>query len=223
MAPVHAWRQTDDVDLSSISGAGGQRNCRLRNARNTGPTIVKNLQRPLRLVGSAQAEVLHFREEGRRVLLKKRIASEIHVDKIVLSYRGRTHIEGGLGLIENRFHIPLVGTFLFEWHNVSRVYLLNFLTMGSWNLTWVLVFGALLLAVIPPFGKAKKVILLFVVLFIATQAFIFGLTDRGSWAAYYTAINRLPLQFLPALLFSVAVITRSVLAGTQVDNEAAHE
>jgi uncharacterized membrane protein YwaF len=36
--------------------------------------------------------------------------------------------------------------------------------------------------------------------------FIFGFTDQGIWADTYTAINRLPLHFVPALIFTALII-----------------
>jgi len=130
---------------------------------------------------------------------------------------------GDLGVVDNRFSIPFVGTFSFELHNVWREYLLNFFAMGSWHLIWTLVLAGLVRAAIAPFGKAKRVAALFMLIFIATQVFIFVFTDQGNWAARYTALNRLPLQFLPALLFSVAVISGTFLAKNGFDNEAVNE
>jgi len=43
---------------------------------------------------------------------------------------------------------------------------------------------------------------IFICVFLATQLFIFGFTDQGIWADTYTAINRLPLHFAPALVYA---------------------
>jgi len=59
--------------------------------------------------------------------------------------------------------------------------------------------------------RARRAALSFMLIFMATQLFIFGFTDQGLWADTYTAINRLPLHFLPALLFAVMVIANASL------------
>ncbi len=52
-------------------------------------------------------------------------------------------------------------------------------------------------------------------LFLSTQVFNFGFTDQGAWAESYTAINRLPLQRLPAFIFCIAlVLSRTASIGT---------
>ena len=87
--------------------------------------------------------------------------------------------------------------------------------MGSWNLLWVLVAASLVLGFRSPNlvsgYRARRSALSFILIFLATQLFIFGFTDQGLWADTYTAINRLPLHFLPALLFAVVVIGHASL------------
>ena len=132
---------------------------------------------------------------------------------------GFTYIDipliGKLGLVDGRLAIPFIGNFGLETHNVWHVYWDNFIKMGSWNLLWVLVAASLFLGFrspnLQPGYRARRAALSFILIFIATQWFIFGFTDQGLWADTYTAINRLPLHFVPALLFSVAVITQASL------------
>jgi uncharacterized membrane protein YwaF len=81
--------------------------------------------------------------------------------------------------------------------------------MGSWNLLWLLVAASLLIAVLgkePPASPARRAGVAFILVFLATQLFIFGFTDQGVWADTYTAINRLPLHFAPALIFTAFII-----------------
>jgi len=52
----------------------------------------------------------------------------------------------------------------------------------------------------------------FVLILMTTQLFIFGFTNQGLWADTYTAINRLPLHFIPAVLFALIVIAHASLA-----------
>jgi hypothetical protein len=134
---------------------------------------------------------------------------------------------GTLGVVNNRLEIPFIGSFALEVHNVWRVYLDNFFLMGSWNLLWLLVAASLLIAVLgkePPASPARRAGVAFILVFLATQLFIFGFTDQGIWADTYTAINRLPLHFLPALIFAALVILneRMVPAGVAAAPERRH-
>ena len=132
---------------------------------------------------------------------------------------GFTHIDlpliGKLGIVNGRLAIPFIGNFALELHNIQHVYWDNFINMGSWNLLWVFVVASLLLGFKSPNVlsgyRARRAALSFMLLFMATQLFIFGFTDQGLWADTYTAINRLPLHFVPALLFAVVVIANASL------------
>jgi hypothetical protein len=132
---------------------------------------------------------------------------------------GVTHVElplaGTLGVVDGRLDIPFIGRFALEVHDVRQAYLVNFFMMGSWNLLWLLVAASLFLAVIgrkPGAASECRVGAVFIVIFLAPQLFIFGFTNQGAWADTYTAINRLPLHFLPALLFASLAIFHARLA-----------
>jgi len=125
---------------------------------------------------------------------------------------------GDIGVVEGRVLLPYIGSFRIEPHNVWKVYADNFLVMGNWNLFPLAVLAGLLLSLQSPLGKnqvqARRTGLAFTGLVIATQLFIFGMTDEGLWADTYTAVNRLVLHFVPALLFMVLVVVQSRLAVT---------
>ena len=136
---------------------------------------------------------------------------------------GFTHIVipliGMLGFVNGEFIIPLFGGIVLEPHSVWRAYWVNFFSMGNWNLLWILV-AAGLFSGLKPVNKSSAVAsryqirrfgLSFILIFLATQLFIFGLTEQGRWAVTYTAINRLPLHFIPALLFISFVMVHSSL------------
>lgn len=127
---------------------------------------------------------------------------------------GITHVNlplvGNIGFEDGRLMIPFIGNFSLELHNIWNAYLTNFFAMGSWNLFWVLVLGAVMLSMRRNDNHMDKrtqhIGLTFILIFLATQLFIFGLTDQGFWADTFTAINRLPLHFVPALLFAAFII-----------------
>ena len=139
---------------------------------------------------------------------------------LILAF-GFSYIEipfvGAIGFVEDRFVIPYIGDFVLETHDVTRAYLDNFINKGSWNLLWLLVAASLFLGLKSPVTSSAKLVrrtaLSFILVFLAIQLFIFALTDQGVWAGAYTAINRLPLHFLPTLLFAVALITHINLPG----------
>jgi hypothetical protein len=141
---------------------------------------------------------------------------------------GVTHIEipliGKLGLVDGRLAIPFIGNFVLEVHKVQQVYWDNFINMGSWNLVWVLVAASLLLGFISlkvaSGYRARRAALSFILIFLATQVFIFGYTDQGLWADTYTAVNRLPLHFIPALLFAAVVIANASLVQNETIDAA---
>jgi hypothetical protein len=132
---------------------------------------------------------------------------------VVAGIGGTTYIDlplvGVTGLKEARLFIPFVGPIALQAHDVGPAYIQNFLAMGSWNLLWALLLIALVAAIWPPRNGQRRAALVFLLVFAATQIFIFGFTDRGLYAGSYTAINRLPLQFLPALVFALTLIARS--------------
>lgn len=120
---------------------------------------------------------------------------------------------GLLGLEAGRIYVPLVGSNELQFHPVGRAYLTAFLRHDSWNLLWYLVIAATLASpfIKPP--RIRKAVLLFIGLFLASQLAIFAVTEQGVWAETFTAINRLPLQFAPALVFTIFLLMGGAVAG----------
>ncbi len=114
----------------------------------------------------------------------------------------RIPLIGILRYADGQLTIPFIGRVTLEAHNIWGPYLKNFLIMGNWNLLWVLVLASMVLSV--PFQQrpAQRTGLVFLGIFVITQLFIFGLTKQGLWAKDFTAINRLPLHFVPAYQFA---------------------
>ncbi len=121
----------------------------------------------------------------------------------------RIPLIGILRYADGQLTIPFIGQVTLEAHNIWGSYLKNFFIMGNWNLLWVLVLASMVLSV--PFQQrpAQRTGLVFLGIFVITQLFIFGLTKQGLWAKDFTAINRLPLHFVPALLFAAFIILRA--------------
>jgi hypothetical protein len=125
---------------------------------------------------------------------------------------------GGLGISEGRIHVPFSGSYLLESYNVWAAYWISFFTLGSWNLLWPML--VLTVALLFTLRKVRlaQVIVIFLLIAAASQAFIFGFTEKGQWAAYFSAINRLPLHFTPALVFSLMAVFATCLgrSGSEV-------
>ena len=113
---------------------------------------------------------------------------------------------GRVGYFEGKIFLPNMPGIAFEYHNVWHAYLKNFFLMGSWNLLWLLVFTSLIAALIPPYTPTKQLVAIFIFVFLAGQFFIFFLTDQARWAKQYTALNRLPLHFSPALIYACFLV-----------------
>jgi len=132
---------------------------------------------------------------------------------------------GPVGVVDERFQLPFIRSFELEMHDIWGAYGQNFLLLGNWHLLWVLVTAALLIALlgrrkVP--ARARWASAAFFLVFLATQLFIFGFTDQGMWADSYTAINRLPLHFVPALIYaSLLVVHQSLNRATALSTEPA--
>jgi hypothetical protein len=120
---------------------------------------------------------------------------------------------GVAGVVDQTLILPFIGSFDLVYFDVWYEFFMSFFAFGSWNLTWVLVLSSLLMALMPPRERFNGVVAVFMLMFITAQVFIFAFTAHGEWAVSYTAINRLPLHFLPALLFAAAVVTQHRLKG----------
>jgi hypothetical protein len=146
------------------------------------------------------------------------IASAVLATLLIAYFSGVTHVDlpllGGFGVVDGRLQIPFVGSFALQVHDVRHAYWDNFFSMGNWNLLWLLMSASLLVAVVggkPHPNAARRAATIFVLIFSATQIFIFGFTDQGVWADTYTAINRLPIHFVPALIFAAISVIDSHL------------
>ncbi|MEE4175626.1 MAG: hypothetical protein V2I57_15370, partial [Xanthomonadales bacterium] len=108
---------------------------------------------------------------------------------------------GRIGYRDGLLYLPIKGIITLQRHDVVDAYRINAFQLGSWHLLWfmmLMLFAALLVAWRSRLARAG---LAFLFVFVALQAVIFGFTTEGAWARDYTAINRMPLQMLPALLF----------------------
>lgn len=120
---------------------------------------------------------------------------------------GLTWIElPGLGLVGIRdgvLHLPYLGSHAIVVYDQRWAYWDNAFLKGSWHLAWLFAAALLVLAVVR--GRQLASVLVFLLTVAVVQVAIFVFTSQGEWAENYTAINRLPLQVYPAVLFALAI------------------
>jgi hypothetical protein len=109
---------------------------------------------------------------------------------------------GTIGVSDGRLYVPFLGSYALQQYELADDYLANFFLGGSWNLLWYLVVGALAVALLRIRRRDGAVFVAFFAVATAAQVVIFFFTEQGAWADDWTAINRLPLHFVPALLFA---------------------
>ena len=109
---------------------------------------------------------------------------------------------GDVRLTPEVIQLPVLGRFELHYHDIWEPVVRNLLILGNWHLLGYLLLAALL-AGLPrtlaePWRLAGMIVmgsglLMLFVLFFFTEAYL--------WAVEYTSINRVFLQFAPALLF----------------------
>jgi hypothetical protein len=107
---------------------------------------------------------------------------------------------GEIGYADGLVHIPFKGSYPIMQFDLLDSYYLNFFSRGSWNLLWGLLLLSLPLLFMPESKKLQRPLISFYLIFAATQIILFGFTEQGRWAEDSTAINRLPIHFVPALV-----------------------
>ncbi|KAA9133366.1 hypothetical protein F3N42_03185 [Marinihelvus fidelis] len=132
-------------------------------------------------------------------------------------------IVGTIGIAENTLHVPLKGAIPIARHDVGAAYVQNTLVRDNWHLAWPSLLVLALLAVLSRRVSApvRRVVFAFFGVVIVTQVLIFGFTSQGEWAADYTAINRLPLQVYPAVVFAAMLLIQELVPDASAGNPLA--
>jgi hypothetical protein len=112
---------------------------------------------------------------------------------------------GPVGYRDGLLYVPVKGTIALERHDVAAAYRINAFQLGSWHLLWVMVLTLLAGLLFAARSRFARVTAAFLLVFAGLQVAIFVFTAEGAWARDYTAINRMPLQMLPALLYLVVL------------------
>lgn len=144
-------------------------------------------------------------------------AALVAVIGTIAALTGATLVElpglGKVGLRGDLLYVPLKGAIGLQTHDVGEAYFRNAFLLGSWHLLWTLAATVICLLAARPATPLARVAGAFFLVFVGIQVVIFVFTAEGAWARDYTAINRMPLQMLPAVLFLVVVTLAPRLAG----------
>lgn len=121
-------------------------------------------------------------------------------------YRVEAPLLGILGVDNGRVYVPFFGSYALQNYELSNAYLTNFFLSGSWHLLWYALVATIATAAFRARRRESAIALALLVTATASQVLIFFFTEQGAWAEDWTAINRLPLHFLPVLVFTIALI-----------------
>ncbi len=119
---------------------------------------------------------------------------------------------GRLGFVDGRLYLPLFGDHAFAPHNLSGTFAEHFVAADSWHLLWPLLALACAAALRLERTRSTLIPLAFLLLLVAAIVFIFLFTEQAQWAEDGTAMNRLPLQFAPALVIAATMLAAPLRA-----------
>lgn len=112
---------------------------------------------------------------------------------------------GRVGLSDSTLYLSYLGSFQIQRFNLLDSYVTNFFLGGSWHLLWSVLLATAAGAAVLPIGKTRRAVIALLLALLAVQFVIFNVTEMGRWAEDWTAINRLPMQIVPALIFAISV------------------
>ena len=130
---------------------------------------------------------------------------------------------GQIGIKNGMLHVPLVGAMPVQVHDISSVIASNLFTNGSWSL---LFYVLVLVLILSAFYRSAGVVAVAPVylLILGAIVVIFGFSPEARWAEDNTAINRLLIQVLPALLMGLGLLVLPLVKkveSTEMEREAA--
>jgi hypothetical protein len=148
---------------------------------------------------------------GRRYIIAAVLALLILgmvIGKLILPLFGLGWVNIGLYEID----VPVIGKLAIAWHGAALEGLLRSLfAQSNWNLLWWLA-PAIIFWRWRELRTSRSLRLLGSLLFVCIGflMFLFLLTDAARWAESYTAINRLIMHIVPALVTLLALFCRDV-------------
>ncbi|MDZ7781800.1 MAG: hypothetical protein U5K56_02255 [Halioglobus sp.] len=110
---------------------------------------------------------------------------------------------GKVGVVGERLYLPLLGDTGLVRLELWDDYLANFVQGDSWHLLWLLLLVVVFALLFSGPSAPRRALFSMVVLVLGMQLAIFQFTEHGQWAEQWTAINRIPLHVVPALLFAL--------------------
>lgn len=111
---------------------------------------------------------------------------------------------GEVRLTPELIQVPYLGRFSLGYRGGWDPVVKNFLVLANWHLFGYLGLMAIVIAIVRVRRRAERWLraeLIFVATSLLALFVLFFLTDAQRWAEQYTSINRVFLDFVPALLF----------------------
>jgi len=117
---------------------------------------------------------------------------------------------GQLGYADGLLYLAQLGVYPMHIQNISSAVATNLFFHASWNLVYFYLLAALGLVFLPACRSIRWTLLWFLLLITGVIGGIFFLSDEGRWAQDNTALNRIVLQVLPALMFSLLMVWQAL-------------
>ncbi len=140
---------------------------------------------------------------------------------VLLLVTQTTHVAlpwlGTIGIENGHLHLPFIKTIQIHQYPLITPYRVALLEHGSWNLLAVTLTLAVTVIAFSCRGRERVLLLSVACGIVLSQIVIFGYTEQGRWAVSYTAINRLPMQMAPVMVFITAVALGK-LSGPAAEN-----
>lgn len=121
------------------------------------------------------------------------------------------YVFAGFSLTDVLGYFQLSDKFTMLSSDLSDDYWTNFFEKGSWHLLWTLVAICALSLWLLPRGRVRSAIGAFYSALLITQLLLVQFTESGRWAEDWTAINRLPMPFVPPLIFTLIVVLQKYM------------
>ena len=117
---------------------------------------------------------------------------------------------GEVRLTSDLIQAPYLGRFALGYRGSWAPIVMNFLVLANWHLLGYLALAAAGVALTRGIRSGaprwQRVELVFIVTSLLALFILFFMTDAQYWAAQYTSINRVFLDFVPAFLFCILTV-----------------
>ncbi|WP_152660426.1 hypothetical protein [Halioglobus maricola] len=137
---------------------------------------------------------------------------------ILAGVSGITYVDipglGAVGVEGAMLRLPGIGVYRLSEFDLLDDYWDNFFVLGNWHLLWTLLAFTVIALPWLPCARTRTFLAAFYLSLASCLIVMFQFTSAGQWAEDWTAINRLPLQFLPLFVVAIMLIAQDFGAVT---------